>query len=227
LLRSHSGSSQNDDVAAGALESLKGQIAALEEQRERVYSLFIDGKGASDFVAQKISEIDTNLTALVLRAADMEKEVAKSSAAARLQVESKEQIKSLISELRAATGDEVYRLRSQLSARVRAMTKELLVAPAGVTSLDNYDFGPAIADGSLTPELVAKMKAEITARPLTAEFRYFSVEFRDGTLRKVSPSYRDPFSFDELGHQTSERTSISIRLGDEILSNSVTNDRES
>lgn len=225
-LFSHSGGSQNDAVAAGALESLKGKISALEEQRERVYSLFIEGRGASDFVAKKIAEIDTNLAALALRAADMEKEVVKFSAAARLQAESKEQIKSLISELRAATGDEVYRLRAQLSARVRAMTNELLLAPAGVTSLDNYDFGPAIADRSLTPELVEEMKAEVAARPVLADFRYFSVEFRDGTRRKVSPSYHDPFSYDELAHQTGERTSISIRLGDEILSNSAANDRE-
>lgn len=152
-----------DDVIA----SLRGECVAIEQQMDRDYALMHAAEVAKDYVARKLDELEKRRVELnnLLKAKEAERlklDVAESASYRG------DEIKSLIQHLQNSRGDEVYRVRSQISARIRSLILDIKVAPAGVT-----------LDG-------------------TTSARFFTVLFRNNNMRNVFPSKDDPLQYEEI-----------------------------
>ena len=102
--------------------------------------------------------------------------------------ESKEQLKALLDRLQQSEGEDVYKLRAQISSRLKSLVSEIFVAPLGSAPMR----GKAITlKGKRI--VVVEEQADCEAK----HHRYFMVGFKDGTLRSVVPKENDPLEFEE------------------------------
>jgi DNA invertase Pin-like site-specific DNA recombinase len=162
---------------ANELAALNGQLAATSEESERAYDLYIKGGSRSEFVAQKLEELDQ--TALRLKNAIQQKEqelVALTADLAKF-YESKEQIKALVKQMQNREGQDAYKMRSLLASRLKSIVRSMSVASVGTTRLPR--------------ELDPTLKHEWEHR------RFFYLVFKDGSARAVYPDPNDPLQFAE------------------------------
>ena len=190
------------------IQTLDAKRDQLELKCKRLAEALADG-ASSKFVIdelakneRELSEIETELAqnrevlaALVSEAADFN--------------ESKEQIRSLIDRLQIKNDPETYKLRSQVAAKLRALIKELVVAPDGSAPLlKNYSIkSTKTGDGSWTVSIEAmsppKAQGHIPVwfdeetNATRSKMRYFYVKFKDGTTRAIFPNDKDPYKYDE------------------------------
>ena len=84
----------------------------------------------------------------------------------------------------------MYKLRSQISSRLKALVAEIFVAPLGSAPMT----GKAI---TLKGNRITFVEKERDSKAVTKHHRYFLVGFKDGTLRAVVPKENDPLEFEE------------------------------
>src|SRR5262249_18026665 len=119
------------------IESLRGERFTIEKRMNQTYDLMEKAEASTDFVAGKLDE-------LVRRRAELDALLkAKETERSNLDIgfsRSKDEIKSLIHDLQNSRRDEIYKIRSQISARIRSLISEIELAPAGVP-LDEWGAG--------------------------------------------------------------------------------------
>jgi len=192
--------SANDDAAKrkkleDELSALRGELASIAELMEKTYALLKTG-GLAEFVAGKLSELTENQKSLRERLAYKEVEQRVLNVRDSQVHTSKDEIKKLVKKLQASGSHELYKLRAQISARLKGLVDRLLIAPRGAL--------PATA-GSLA-QLLDMTEAEVEdllpdpqrmAMPSDQSRRYFAVGFRDtAAMRVVFPTYSDPLQFE-------------------------------
>lgn len=148
-----------------AIEALRGERFTIEKQMNQTFDLIQKVEAATDFVAGKLDELEKRRAELDAILETKETERLTESAFYR----SKDEIKSLIHDLQNKRRDEIYKVRSQISARIRSLTAEILLAPAGVPRDEQGAGGVP---------------------------RFFHVFFRNGDMRTVFPSKDDPLQYD-------------------------------
>ena len=149
LVRSESDSSRRTDLDNG-IAALRGKLASLEEQRERTFELFAKSGLAADFVAQKLQELERERLQVVNSLAEKERERDELSSDLSAFYESKEQLKALLDRLQQSEGEDVYKLRAQISSRLKSLVSEIFVAPLGsapMMSKRNYSQGKTDCGG--------------------------------------------------------------------------------
>ena len=110
------------------IESTRGKLAIIMEKIDRLVELFATAGGAADIVGQKLNELEQQRTALEETIRQKEnKYVALKSDLAEFYA-SKEQIKTLI---RKINGHGTYKLRAEISSRIKSLISTLIIAPAG------------------------------------------------------------------------------------------------
>ena len=108
--------------------------------------------------------------------------------------QSKAEVRAFVERLQAREGDQLFRLRAQIAARLKTLVETLIVAPFGhrpkterlIEYLRSEPMGSDVV-GYLREQL----SSGIDDRP------YFAVGFRNGTVRAVYPSADDPLSYDQ------------------------------
>lgn len=189
----------DDEIA-----SLRGELISIEQQRDRTFELFAKAGGASDYVAQKLEELQQRHT--TLDTALKQKESARLALNSDLTgfYESKEQIKTLIEKLQKP-GDEVYKLRSQIASKLKSLILTLTVAPLGDIprlrrSIEFLRNDKSEADKTeLMGHMTEMLKDDRQKR------RYFAIYFKDKTIRAVFPNVNDPLLFDEQVFECARR----------------------
>jgi DNA invertase Pin-like site-specific DNA recombinase len=150
------------------VEALKGELSQIEDERGAAFELLKRGISV-DFVAAKMAKCDERIAELKvnLDTAHAERRHIAESAG---RLYSSDDLHELIARLRTHSGEEVYRQRSKVAARLKAIIKEIVVAPSKVR----------VFKGD---------KAEV------ADLSNFEVCFRNGAARIVYPDPNDPLKF--------------------------------
>lgn len=206
------GSNSTKGELEDAIQSISGRISDLEANRERTYQLYLQGGEASGFVAKKLEELQQRLAELTKARNEHEARLAGLAFERRLHSERKNELRDLICKLQTAPASQVFKLRSQIAARLRGIVGKILVAPAGIMSLDKADFTDELRDGWLTAEHLDDINDELLNKPDKALGRYFLVEFRDGSSRKISPTPSDPFELQDARYWSHEGLEWFLRL---------------
>ena len=117
---------------------------------------------------------------------------------------SKGEVSSLISRLQKAGHTDLYKLRSQLSARIKALINKLCVAPAGSAPIMER----LIKEVSIDPDITRVEKKRTVDGIRSAEHQiFFDVEFKNGDGLRVFPHPNDPMRF-LLMHTITESLSM-------------------
>jgi septal ring factor EnvC (AmiA/AmiB activator) len=113
------------------LAALRGELATVQDHRDRTFELFKKVGLAIDYVGNKLNELEERRIALLDKIAVKEKERNQLSSEASGVYESKEQLKGLIERVQHLSGEDVYKLRAQIAARLKSLVSEITVAPLG------------------------------------------------------------------------------------------------
>ena len=106
--------------------------------------------------------------------------------------ESRDQVKALVAQLQGRDGDEVYKLRSQIAARLKSLVTIIFVAPLGHAPQTRKAI-EWLSNQPDAEDVVAYMEGMLEDE--AEHQRYFAVGFADGTTRGVYPSEEDPLQF--------------------------------
>jgi hypothetical protein len=174
---------------------LEGRQKALEDERESIFQLLTQTKAATEFVAKKLDDVEGQLSAIQAELRKKQGEAADLASEVSRFYESKEQVKVLLKQFEAEkhNPDAVYRLRSQISSKLKAIGERVFVAPAGSVPTVRV----LIENLKRNPELHAHEIAELEQaldKPVTKE-AYFTVRFKNGSIRAVAPNPNDPLLF--------------------------------
>jgi DNA invertase Pin-like site-specific DNA recombinase len=171
------------------IAALHGRLASLDEQRERTFELFAKSGSAAEFVGKKLHGLEEERTQVIDALAQKESERDRLKSELSGFYESKDQIKALLDRLQRSEGEDVYKLRAQISSRLRSLVAEVFVAPLGSAPMGNKTI--TLKGGRITG--VERGDRE----PNKKHRRYFLIGFKDGTLRAVVPKENDPLEFEE------------------------------
>jgi hypothetical protein len=179
------------------IAALRGEVASIEEKRERAFNLFVQGSLASEFVRQKLNEIEEQLTNLVEAISQKERERDELSSELSGFYESKEQLKGLIERVQHTSGEDVYKLRAQIAARLKSLVSAVFVAPVGAAPVVRKEI--ELLKENYAAENADRIErlSEILVDESQSLQRYFLVSFRDGSTRGIYPKRDDPLQFEQ------------------------------
>ncbi|TPO05174.1 recombinase family protein [Mesorhizobium sp. B1-1-5] len=160
-----------------AVHMLDDRLAKLEQERGRTFQLLLDPELASDFVRKEFARYQREIEAASAeRGALVAERRLFESDVARFQ-ESSQEIQDLVGQLRKPDGGgDMFRLRSRVVARFKALVDRVEVAALGI-DLENA----SVVSAGQFPSTVGSLP------------RQFAVIFRDGGLQRiVQPIKSDP-----------------------------------
>jgi hypothetical protein len=179
------------------LAALRGELATVQDHRDRTFELFKKADLATDYVGHKLNEFEERRIALVEELATKEKERDQLSSELSGFYESKDQIKELLERLQGSTREDVYKLRAQIAARLKSLVCEISVAPLGSAPITRKTLGvlkeqePPQRNDELIHGFEQRLKQEHEHR------RFFLITFKDKSCRAVYPKRDDPLDFEE------------------------------
>jgi DNA invertase Pin-like site-specific DNA recombinase len=174
------------------IDALRGEDITLVEEMEKAYEL-IRADAAVEFVKTKLKLLQEKKNEVTRILGSKISERQSLDATEKVFEQSKYDVKSLITELQSKNArDDIYRLRSLISARIKALVSTLNIAPAGL--------GPPlqhlVTSYKKQGETFAAEKLELKLASSEIDIPYFTVGFKDGSLLQVSPKPDDPLQFD-------------------------------
>jgi DNA invertase Pin-like site-specific DNA recombinase len=178
------------------IAALQSEISSVDQLMERTYQL-LEKSGDLDFVSAKLKELDAKRDRLNSELQVKKDELGQLSAQLSEFYGSKSQIHDLLARLQKQEGDEIYKLRAQISSKLKSLIETLLVAPLGDIPLleKTIEFLSNTADAAATSAVIAHLKAQFE-NGLRSR-RYFVIGFKSRTTRGVYPSAGDPLRFEE------------------------------
>jgi DNA invertase Pin-like site-specific DNA recombinase len=161
----------------GIVTSLKGEVASIKSQMDKMIELLEVAGTATTYVAGKLQELENRKVTIESELHEREDELARGNAALNVQ-----DIEHLADRITNTTGEDTYRLRSMIAARLRSIIDTILVAPAG--------------DAPKTEKTVAFLREQPDTKIIIKELektiekdrmRHFAVVFIDGKKRICYP----------------------------------------
>lgn len=191
-----------------SIQNLQGRRNELIIKRDRTYETNVSAGGNLAYLADKmkelsstIAEIDSELEALAAARRNMQDEAGRF-------YESRDQIKGLIAKLQSTGGDDVYKLRAQVAARLKSLTSSVQVFAEGkIPEIRKViSFLEAVDDPIQVQDVMETFTSEIvdpaSHRP------YFVIMTKDRRIRRVTPSQDNPTKVHEQVISNSEGTRI-------------------
>lgn len=111
------------------LDALRGQIALLEDERTAAFELHRRGISI-DFVGQRMAETEAKISEVKGQIEATATQLSHNAEAIHRYYESKDRLHDLIVHLRDQSGDEVYKQRSLVAARLKAIIDKVIVSPS-------------------------------------------------------------------------------------------------
>jgi len=169
------------------IQAIEGERHAIKQEMDNVYAL-LNHRPDLKYVADKLSELELRLQRLEGQLSEKQNELRALKLTGESFYESKEELRSLIANLQIPDQEhgDLYRLRSQLSARIKALVDALHLAPAGYLETSKQI---KFEDMDLNTAFAHVMK-------IGKDQRYFLVRFTNGDLLGVQPKQHDPLQFD-------------------------------
>jgi hypothetical protein len=178
-------------VLDDAIQALEGQKMTLREEMEGAYGL-IKINPELQFVADKLSPLQQQVQEIEqqLIARKIEREGLESIENAFY--ESREEIRALVERLQSQTSGRIdlYKLRSQVAARIKALVEKLKVATAGTGPIMErlLKYYESIKMDDETREILVGGAKNSENR------RFFRVTFKDGSQQGIWPDKDDPLT---------------------------------
>jgi DNA invertase Pin-like site-specific DNA recombinase len=171
------------------IDALRGRLATIKTQEDRVLQLFIDTPDAEpDSVRERLGDFQQERAKL--EAEIKTKDQARINAKAEAQ--QAHEIKADIARLQQTNGDdELYTLRAKVASRLKTIVQKIEVAPAGHIYIRDY-----LETIKHQPES-AELREYLERRLQDEPRRFFVVTLKDGLLRQVYPSDDDPMQYVE------------------------------
>lgn len=185
------------------LTTLRGQLADLQNQIDRVFELFEKSGAAANFVGGKLNDLEQRRLRVESDIKEKEALLDVNLSEASAFAEGKQQIKSLIARISSATGDEKYRLRTQIAAKLRALVTKISVAPLGASPVGRQWVAELDCDNR-AEDSTKEAEREYAEHLSLDQRRYFRVTFKNGTVRTIYQAGDDPFQFDEEHFETAK-----------------------
>jgi DNA invertase Pin-like site-specific DNA recombinase len=172
------------------IQALEGEKLALRAKMEKLLELlefnsskFVGGKHAE--LEKHEADVDATIKdteTLILGVEDEENEFR----------QSKEEVKSLIARLQTPGDNDLYKLRSQVAARIKGLIDTLYVAPVGkapkvAKAIELLE--PMAEDSAFKAQVIDHMKVDM-------DKRYFLVGFKSGDVLAVYPHRDNPLQFE-------------------------------
>jgi DNA invertase Pin-like site-specific DNA recombinase len=179
------------------IESLAGQMADLETKRDVSFEALTAVGGDISYFSKKIKELSDEIDVINIAHASCVAELDALQDDAGRFYESRDQIKGLISKLQGAGDTDSYKLRSQVSARLRSIFDAILLFPMGNVPVikKSISYFNDESDRLQSKDVLELFQAELdnpnNLRP------YFAVMQKDRRTRTVIPSQKDPAKFHE------------------------------
>ena len=176
-----------------AIQALQGERLSLRHDMETAYQL-LNKNSSLDFVVEKLEALQKRVDELDTRFKEKESERQRLEASESEFHQSKEEIKTLIAQLQSKSSEDhdLYKLRSQVAARIKGLVERLEIAPAGT--------GPIM---SKMIERYKTIKTDDETKVMLIEGirdakdkRYFKVKFRDGSELGLRPDKTNSSSID-------------------------------
>jgi Recombinase/Recombinase zinc beta ribbon domain len=174
------------------IQALEGERLSVRIEMEKAYELLMKLSSPVDFVSQKFAALQKRETEIIalIKDAEMQKLNLESSEDEFRQ--SKEEVKSLIGRLQTPGDNDLYKLRSQVSARIKGLVQRLYVAPVGKAPkvAKAIEFLESVEDDpTYKTQVIDQMKVDM-------DKRYFLVGFKNGDVLAVYPKRDDPLQFE-------------------------------
>ena len=188
----------SEEVAArrsaleASIEALQGELATIGQQMDRTYELFAIAGEAKEFVAAKLKALESRRAAIDEELRLKQAERTAITAEVSAYYESKDQVKALLAQLQGRDGDEVYKLRAQIAARLKSLVTTIIVAPLGDAPLTRRTI-EFLSNQPDAEDVIAHL--ERMSEDEAEHRRFFAVGLADGTVRAVHPSDEDPLQF--------------------------------
>lgn len=177
-------------------KSLEGQILQATIERDNIFKL-LEHEGIDvSSVGQRLVLCESKLAKLKNASRDIQQTIIQSVAQAGSYYESKDILSNMISELANKGAEDVYRIRAQISTRLRNVVSHLAVAAEGRAPLK----GRIVSEVDIIAKdedaiFREKLKKVIGQGSGANDGRYFAVTFRDGSYRIVFPTNEDPLTY--------------------------------
>ena len=161
---------------------LKGELSQIESEQAAAFELHKRGVSL-EFIGRKMAECDAKIVELKNQIDAARHTLSQNTEAVNRYYESADRLHDLIAHLRDHSGDEVYKQRSLVAARLKAVIDKVIVAPA-------------------RPKIYKGDKAEIL------DLANFEVCFRNGISRIVHPDPANPLKFVRQVYGTASQLDI-------------------
>jgi DNA invertase Pin-like site-specific DNA recombinase len=173
------------------IDALRGEQISLREEMERAYQL-LKLNSSLEIVAEKLGGLQKRFEEVSAQLNQKEEEKQNLTASERDFYQSKVEIKSLITRLQTPGDEDLYKLRSQVAARIKALVKALNVAPLGEAPRSEMLWRDMERMAESPEELVEIEELKKTV----VDSRYFGVGFANGQTLHIHPNKDDPLKFD-------------------------------
>ena len=188
---------RNDDSKRRQLDNeiqaKEGQQLSIRQEMEQAYGL-LKIKPDLGFVADKLANLEGRSKELERQLSQKKVERQELDVTDTAFYESKDEIRSLISRLQTTDAKEadLYKLRAQVSDRIRDLVGTLHLAPVGYVSKGSsvkYEVGGKFEATDLNAAVAHVMQ-------IGKDQRYFLVGFKNGDVLAINPKRDDPPQFD-------------------------------
>lgn len=176
------------------ISSLTGQLMLAEQERAAAYELITKGISV-DFVGEKLLACEKKIAELTATLEEARQEIARNSETVNRYYEGKEQLQQMISRVRNNEGEDAFKERAMIAARLKVLIKELKVSSVGYQQIGGQ-IEKELAEGTIEPELREEFEELLTYHSLPeSRLPHFEVLFHNNTTRIVFPDPDDPLRF--------------------------------
>lgn len=172
------------------IQTLQGEQLALSAEMEKAYQLL--QLSPVEFVAEKLNALQKRETEIAALIKDTEARKSNLESSENEFRQSKEEVKSLIGRLQTPGDNDLYKLRSQVAARIKGLIQTLEVAAAGSAP----KVAKAIEFLADVEDDVAYKTQVIDHMKIGMDQRYFLVAFKNEDVLAVYPKRDDPLQFE-------------------------------
>jgi DNA invertase Pin-like site-specific DNA recombinase len=184
---------EDESKKRGILEqtvaALRGERAAIEAQMEKAYELLEMAGTATSFVAAKLQGLEARRAVVETELREKEQEREHLGSTTGRLYEDRDQVRALVERLQSSAGDDLYKIRSQIAARLKSLVTLIYVAPLGHAPLAERTIDILAGEPGAEPVIDH-------LRRTSDDRRYFAVGFTDGKTRAVFPHRDDPLRFE-------------------------------
>lgn len=178
----------------GQLTSLTGKLLLAEQERASAYEL-LKRSVSVDFVAEKLTACEAQISELKAAIENVRGELALNINESSKYYTEEKQLQELINRVRNKEGDDAYKDRALVAARLKLLIKELKVFSVGYKQVGE-NIKQALADGAIEPHLRDEFEELLTFHQMPeSTMPHFEVLFQSDVTRAVFPDPDNPLRF--------------------------------